>query len=277
MSNKNSQNQSHAPVLFLNDVGVVYPGDVTALHPVTCQFEAGKLTVLLGSSGAGKSTLLRCLNLLVAPSSGEVRHPRLGAVRRGAPLRAHRREIGMVFQQHQLIKRLPALDNVLMGRLGYHGILRSLWPLPRVDRRLALECLDRVGLAEKALRRVSQLSGGEQQRVGIARALCQQPRVLLADEPVASLDPGTARRLLNLLESICREDGLAVILSLHQVDLAREYADRIIGLRHGRVLLDDAPGNIGEEQLAALYGQAEAPAREREPAKPVAPKELAPA
>src|SRR5262245_37223328 len=166
---------------------------------------------------------------------------RLGVVRGPGPLRAFRKRTGMVFQQHQLIGRLTALANVLTGRLGYHSPWRTLLPLPRADKVIALHALDRVGLLDLALRRVDQLSGGEQQRVGVARALAQEPRLLLADEPVASLDPATAVHVLTLMHAICKSDGIAAVVSLHQVSLALRFADRIVGLAHGAVVFGDTP------------------------------------
>ena len=168
-------------------------------------------------------------------------------------LRLHRQRTGMIFQQHQLIERQSALQNVLMGRLAYHSFWRSLFPLPQTDQRLALDCLGRVGLLDKALTPVKALSGGQKQRVGIARALAQQPQLLLADEPVASLDPASAHRVLSLLRNICKTDGIAALLSLHQVDFAKEYCDRIIGLAHGRIIFDGPPSVLDHHNLDQIY------------------------
>jgi phosphonate transport system ATP-binding protein len=174
-------------------------------------------------------------------------------------LRAHRRATGMVFQQHQLIGRVSVLGNVLTGRLGYHSGLRTLLPFGAAEKRLALEALERVGLLEKALERADRLSGGQQQRVGIARALVQRPRLILADEPVASLDPATALRVMELLHGICRADGLTAIVSLHQVDLARRFGERIVGLAAGRVVFDGPPEALDEAAIARIYGAPAAP------------------
>jgi len=240
-------------MIRLEAVAVRYPGGIQALQPTTLALDRGAFTVLLGPSGAGKSTLLRCLNALVLPAEGEVVVDDLGVLDSEPRRRAHRRRTAMVFQSHQLIGRLSALRNVLTGRLAYHGTWRTLWPLPRADRELALHCLARVGLLEMALRRADQLSGGQQQRVGIARALAQRPTLLLADEPVASLDPATSHRVLNLLRDIARADGIQLVVSLHQVELAREYADRIIGLADGAVVFDDAPARLGDQHLDRIY------------------------
>ena len=159
----------------------------------------------------------------------------------------------MIFQQHQLIERQTALQNVLMGRLGYHSFFRTLFPLSKAEQELGLQCLKRVGLLDKALCRVDELSGGQQQRVGIARVLAQKPKTILADEPVASLDPATADKVLNLIHTICKEDGISAVVSLHQVDLAKKYGDRIIGLAGGRVVFDGQPDELSERQVEALY------------------------
>ncbi len=241
-------------MLTAHDVAVTYPNGVAALQPTNATFERGKFIVLLGTSGAGKSTLLRSLNGLVRPTRGDVRvegHGSIFSSRSG--LRAHRRRTGMVFQQHHLIGRLTALENVLTGRLAAHGTLRSVAPLPRADRMLALEALDRVGLADRALNRADQLSGGQQQRVGIARAMAQRPEIMLADEPVASLDPETALKVLADLHRICREDGITAIVSLHQVALARQFGDRIIGLSQGRVVFEGGPDQLGSSALDQIY------------------------
>ncbi len=233
-------------------LAVRYGRDVVALRKIDLAFEPGAFTVLLGPSGAGKSTLLRCLNGLARPSEGEVLGPDgLPILRR---LRAHRRETGMVFQQHQLIGRLSVLDNVLIGLLGQRSPWAALLPASRAERERALDALDRVGLLDRALTRADALSGGQQQRVGIARALAQRPRLILADEPVASLDPVTAARVLDLLARICREDGITAIVSLHQVDFARRYADRIVALAAGAVVFDGPPGLLAEADITRIYG-----------------------
>jgi phosphonate transport system ATP-binding protein len=251
----------------LSQVGVRYPGGVEALRGVDLRIEGDRFTVLLGPSGAGKSTLLRCLNGLARPTEGSVRVEGLGDLSSPAALRAHRRRTAMVFQDHRLIGAMTALGNVLIGRLGHHGWLRTLLPLPRRDRALALECLDRVGLLDKALSRADALSGGQRQRVGIARALAQEPTMILADEPVASLDPATADRVLGLLHGICLRDRIGAVVSLHQLDLARRYADRVIGVAGGRVVFDGAPAELTPRHVAAIYGEAPAPA----PSSPAPP------
>jgi phosphonate transport system ATP-binding protein len=245
---------------------VTYGNGARALRSTSLDFALGEFIVLLGASGAGKSTLLRSLNGLIRPSAGHVIATGVGDLSDAVNLRRHRRQTGMVFQQHHLIGRLSVLANVLMGRLGYHSALATLAPWSRAEKEAALAALDRVGLVERALDRADQLSGGQQQRVGIARALVQQPKVLLADEPVASLDPATAERLLTLLHGICRSDGLTLIVSLHQVEFARQFADRIIGLQNGAVAFDGTPAELTPSQADGLYGTAGATQR---PSRPV--------
>jgi len=232
---------------------VTYPNGFKALHTTTLNITQGSFVVLLGTSGAGKSTLLRSLNGLVQPSTGAVLIEGLGNLGNAAVLKQHRRQTGMVFQQHHLIGRLSVLNNVLMGRLGYHTGWRMFTPWTRAEKVQALAVIDRVGLLERALTRADQLSGGQQQRVGMARALIQQPKILLADEPVASLDPNTAVRLLQSMHDICKSDGLTAVVSLHQVELARQFADRIIGLKDGTVVFDGAPEQLTAERAQALY------------------------
>jgi len=244
-------------MITVEDSRVIYPNGTEALKPCTLRFGAGAFTVLLGASGAGKSTLLRSLNGLVPLSEGRVIADGLGEISRR--LRAHRSQTGMIFQQHQLIGRRNVLTNVLMGRLGHHSALRTLLPFSEAEKRLALAAIERVGLLDYALRRADQLSGGQQQRVGIARALVQEPRVILADEPVASLDPTTAERVLGLLHRICRDDGLTAIVSLHQLDLARRFADRIIGIAGGEVVFDGPSAALSAVHVARIYGGAPQP------------------
>ena len=240
-------------IVSLDKVGVTYANGVVALTSVSLQLNRGEFAVVLGSSGAGKSTLLRTINYLTLPTKGSVMAEGVGNLSDPQVLRLHRQRTGMIFQQHQLIERQSALQNVLMGRLAYHSFWRSLFPLPQTDQRLALDCLRRVGLLDKALTPVKALSGGQKQRVGIARALAQQPQLLLADEPVASLDPASAHRVLSLLRNICKTDGIAALLSLHQVDFAKEYCDRIIGLAHGRIIFDGPPSVLDHHNLDQIY------------------------
>lgn len=243
--------------IALDEVSVTYADGLQALAPASLAFARGDFTVLLGSSGAGKSTLLRTLNFLQPATAGRVVAGGLPDRPGPAEIIRHRRRTGMIFQQHQLIPNRSVLRNVLTGRLGHHGLWRSL-ALPAADRRVALASLERVGLLHKAMQRADQLSGGEQQRVGIARALAQEPSLILADEPVASLDPARALQLLTLLRAICRESGITAIVSLHQVGLARRFADRVVGLRGGHIVFDGPPDALDESALFRIYGGSEA-------------------
>lgn len=243
-------------VLSLKGVSVRYGDSTVALHPTSLDVKQGEFLVLLGASGAGKSTLLRSINGLVLPTKGEVSIPGLaGGVVNAKTLREHRKRCGMVFQQHHLIGRQSVLRNVLMGKLGDRGAFASLWPWSKKDKLEALTVIERVGLLEKALSRADALSGGQQQRVGIARALIQKPRILLADEPVASLDPATAHSVLTLLHEICKKDHLTAIVSLHQVELARSFADRIIGLRQGAVVFEGRAEQLSPDVARNLYAK----------------------
>jgi len=233
---------------------VIYPNGTRALAPTSVSFGIGKFTVFLGASGAGKSTLLRALNGLVCPTHGEVHVDSIGTLSGRRAMRAHRRRTGMVFQQHQLIGRCSVLTNVLMGRLGYHTSLRTLVPFSSAEKQHALDAIERVGLLDYALRRADQLSGGQQQRVGIARALVQEPNLILADEPVASLDPASAGRVLGLLHKICKDDGITAIVSLHQLELAKRYGDRIVALAQGQVVFDGPPQKLGKREITQIYG-----------------------
>lgn len=241
-------------MLRLIDVSVVYCTGVAALEPTNLDVVEGQFTVLLGSSGAGKSTLLRSLNGLVRPTHGDVIRAGTGSIFKSTgALRAHRLSTGMIFQQHHLIGRLSVLNNVLIGRLGRRGVLGSCLPASRTDRHIALAAIDRVGLLDRALDRADKLSGGQQQRVGIARAMVQQPRIVLADEPVASLDPATAEMVLADLHRICREDGITAVVSLHHVEFARRFADRIVGLCKGRVVFDGLPRDLDAAATSKIY------------------------
>jgi phosphonate transport system ATP-binding protein len=231
-------------------------GTTLALDDVSFVVDPGEFVALLGPSGAGKSTLFRCATRLVAPDTGVVRV--LGrdmSALGGQELRLARRDVGLIFQQFNLIGRLSAMDNVLAGRMGHASTLRvMLRQFTRADRQLALAALDRVGLLERAGQRADSLSGGQQQRVAIARVLAQQARLLLADEPVSSLDPQSAENVLGILRNIARETGIAVVCALHQVDLARRYADRVVALRDGRKLLDVSVNAFDQNAFQELYG-----------------------
>jgi phosphonate transport system ATP-binding protein len=229
-----------------------FPNGFQALRGVSLELRPGSFTVILGPSGAGKSTLLRLVNGLETPSAGRVEVGSMVPAR--SDLRRLRSQIGMVFQQFNLVGRLSAMTNVLTGRLAHRSWLGSLLYLFRQeDFAIAQEALERVCLTEKAWERADRLSGGQQQRVGIARALAQRPQVILADEPVASLDPVTSEEIMQLLRDICDLDGITVLVNLHQVDHARRFADRIIGLNSGLVVFDGAPKDLDPISLSRIY------------------------
>lgn len=229
-------------------------GGVSALTDVSLEVAAGEMLVVLGPSGAGKSTLLRCINRLAEPTAGEVRVAGTPVPRDRAGLRRVRSQIGMIFQDHNLVPNLSVLKNVMTGRLSHMPVWRSVLQLfAEEDMRIALECLRRVDLEDRAWSRSNRLSGGQQQRVGIARALAQRPRAIIADEPVASLDPKSARLVLNDLRRAARELSIAVLCNLHQVPYAREFADRIIGISAGRIVFEGTPAGLDDATLARIY------------------------
>ncbi|HLS92105.1 MAG TPA: phosphonate ABC transporter ATP-binding protein [Microbacterium sp.] len=236
-------------------------GQVTALDDVTVDFTPGEINVLLGLSGSGKSTLLRHINGLHQPTEGEVFT--LGVPVHSArqkDLRVLRSRVGMIFQHFHLVGSMSVLENVCTGRLGgLRGPRIGLFSYPRAVKERAMEHLARVGLADKAFQRADTLSGGQQQRVAIARALIQEPVVLLADEPVASLDPVSSAGVMELLREISSDLGLTVICSLHQVELAMDFGDRITGLQSGRVVLDRATSRLSREDVFEIYTAVSAP------------------
>ncbi len=235
----------------------VYPGGVRALDDVSFEVARGEFVVVVGLSGSGKSTLLRCINRLVEPTAGRVWIDGVDVTaldREG--VRRLRREVGMIFQQFNLVKRLPVLTNVLTGRLGYvppWWALVNYWPPELVEQ--AMRNLERVGIRDKAFVRADQLSGGQQQRVGIARALMQEPKLILADEPVASLDPATSHSVLRYVEELNRKEGITILCSLHFLSLARRYGTRAIALKEGRLVFDGSPAEIDERRFREIYGE----------------------
>ena len=245
-------------VLVIEHLSKVYePGGVQALRDINLSIKDGEFVVIIGLSGSGKSTLLRCINRLVEPTEGKIVWNGQDVTAANAhELRAIRRQIGMVFQQFNLVRRSPVLSNVLAGRLGYVSPWFSLLSyFPRSERARAMECLERVGIADKARVRADQLSGGQQQRVGIARALMQEPRLVLADEPVASLDPATSHSVLKYIEQLNKEEGITVLCSLHFLSLARRYATRIVALKAGELVFDGLPREIDAERFREIYGE----------------------
>ncbi len=244
-------------MLELKQLSKRYATGDLALNGVDLEVPAGQVLALIGPSGAGKSTLIRCINRLVEPISGTVMldGEKLSGLR-GGKLRLARRQIGMIFQSYALVERLSVMENVLSGRLGYIGFWRSLLrKYDSADIKQACELLDRVGLLSMLDKRGDALSGGQKQRVGIARALMQQPKLLLVDEPTASLDPKTSRQIMRLIVELCREQNLAVIINIHDVALAQQFVDRVVGLAAGEVVFDGRPDELTEETLTLIYGE----------------------
>jgi phosphonate transport system ATP-binding protein len=244
-----------SPMLEVRDLCKRYPNGTQALDGVSLKANPGEVTVVLGPNGSGKSTLVRCVVRLTEATSGSVvvagnDLTRLSGVR----LRAARRRMGVIFQSASLVARRSSLANVACGCLGRnHGLLTACGLLPKSELERALPYLERVGMRAVADQRVDTLSGGQAQRVAVARALFQDPVILFADEPVASLDPDAANEIMLLMAGLARNDGLAVVVVLHQLDLARRYADRIVGLRRGRVVLDAPTAQVDMNALGALY------------------------
>ncbi len=235
----------------------VYEGGVVALKDVSFEVPDGQFLSVVGLSGSGKSTLLRCINRLIEPTEGEIwwNDIKLSHVT-GEELRRARRKIGMIFQQFNLVLRSSVMTNVLSGRLGYVNPVTSVFNRwPREDIQRAYNSLDRVGIRSKANNRADELSGGQQQRVGIARALMQEPELMLADEPVASLDPVLAHSIMRHLQQINREDGITVLCSLHFLDLVQEYSDHVIALNEGRLVFEGSPKDIDDIRFKEIYGE----------------------
>lgn len=243
-------------VLELKALSKTYKTGDRALTDISFSVPAGQVVGLIGPSGAGKSTLIRCVNRLVEPTSGSIQLGPTELTRlNGRALRQARRRIGMIFQEYALVERLTVMENVLSGRLGYVTAWRSfLRRYHQADIDQAFGLLDRVGLGDHCNKRADELSGGQRQRVGIARALEQNPELLLADEPTASLDPKTSRQIMRLIQSVCREMNLPAIINIHDVVLAQNFADRIIGLQAGQVVFDGPPSALTHDVLTRIYG-----------------------
>lgn len=248
-------------MIEFRDASVVYPNGFRALEKVSLTIEDGEFVVIVGLSGAGKSTLLRAVNGLVPIVEGSVQVDGREVVGASpSELRQLRSSVGMIFQTFNLVMRSRVVNNVLMGRLSKVPRWRSLlgaWPA--ADKELALQALERVGIVDKAYQRASNLSGGQQQRVGIARALAQEPSIILADEPVASLDPVTSHIVMRDLQRINRDLGITTIINLHFLDLARQYGKRLIGLRDGKLVYDGDIADVDDGIFREIYGRAITP------------------
>ncbi|MCU6793560.1 MULTISPECIES: phosphonate ABC transporter ATP-binding protein [Paenibacillus] len=244
-------------MIQFQNVSKVYNNGTVGLNNINLTIQPGEFVVIVGLSGAGKSTLLRSVNRLHEITDGQILIDGNSiTAARGAQLRRMRRGIGMIFQSFNLVKRVSVLRNVLSGRVGYHSTLRTMLGLfPQADIELSLKALERVNIREKAYARADELSGGQQQRVSIARALAQEAKIILADEPVASLDPLTTRQVMDDLKRINQDLGITTIVNLHFIDLAREYATRIIGLRAGSVVFDGPVSEATDERFSEIYGR----------------------
>jgi phosphonate transport system ATP-binding protein len=242
-------------LLEIHNLSVVYPNGTEALKSINLRAEAGEIVAIIGRSGAGKSTLLRCINGLQPTTAGKIilDNDEITA-KSERDLSTIRRKIGFIWQEYNLVDRLPAMTNVLTGRLGYNAPWRSAFGFFDADHReIALRNLERVNLLHRAHHRADRLSGGEKQRVAIARAMSQQPKIVLADEPVASLDPELAEQVMSVLDRVAREDGVLTVINIHQVELAKRFADRLIGIAQGVVVFDGPPQALDEYALNQIY------------------------
>jgi len=244
-------------VLEISDLEKTYDDGTEALGGVDLEVESGEFVAIIGSSGAGKSTMLRCINQLVEPTGGKCTFDGINMTNcSGDELRAARQNVGMVFQQFNLVDRLTAIENVLTGDLSELGLLNTLLKrFPEEDRKEAYSFLSHVGIADQASQRADTLSGGQQQRVGLARMMYQSPKVILADEPIASLDPQSAETVMEQLHAYCRNESVPVLINLHQVDIALEYADRIIGLSDGTKVYDGPTDGLDEDRIDSIYDE----------------------
>lgn len=244
-------------LLTVEGLRKVYADGTVGLEGIDFKVEAGEFIAVIGPSGAGKSTLLRCLNRMVEPTEGNIAFQGEETIKAGGrKLRRIRREMSMIFQGFNLVERVSVLTNVLHGRLGYMSSWRGAFGLfAKSDIADAKRLLARVGLQEQTHKRADELSGGQQQRVGIARALAQQPKLILADEPIASLDPAASETVMSSLHRFCAEDGIACLCNLHQVEMAKKYASRIIGIHKGRKVFDGTPEQLTEEIINLIYNK----------------------
>jgi len=244
-------------LLRIENLTKVFPDGTVALRNVSFEVQDGEFLAVIGLSGSGKSTLLRCINRLIEPTQGRVIWDGVDVTAAdGKELRHIRRQIGFIFQQFNLVRRSSVMINVLSGRLGYaHPLTSLLHQFSPQDRERARRALERVGIPEKGNNRADQLSGGQQQRVGIARALMQEPRLMLADEPVASLDPVLAHSIMKHLEEINQQDGVTVLCSLHFLDLVHRYADQVIALNEGQLVYEGLPAQIDDQKFKDIYGR----------------------
>ncbi|ALX50026.1 phosphonate ABC transporter ATP-binding protein [Lentibacillus amyloliquefaciens] len=244
------------PLLQVNNLGKSYNGQSNVLEDISFDVGAGEFVAVIGPSGAGKSTLLRCINRMVDITEGNVTFDGsdIGSLNK-RELRKTRTNIGMIFQHYNLVPRLSVIENVLHGRFGYKNALQGVFgKFTEEEKTKAFTLLQKLGIADHAYRRCDQLSGGQQQRVGIARALIQDPKLILCDEPIASLDPNTSKVIMDYLKTIASEMNITCIVNLHQVDVAKSYSDRMIGLNNGRIVFDGSSYRITEDRINTIYG-----------------------
>ncbi|MFS0752418.1 phosphonate ABC transporter ATP-binding protein [Oceanobacillus sp. 1P07AA] len=243
-------------LLEVNNLGKNYNGETKVLKNVNFEVGSGEFVSIIGPSGAGKSTLLRCINRMVEISEGSVfiDGQSVGDMKKKS-LRSLRTNIGMIFQHYNLVPRLTVIENVLHGRFGYKTNLQGIMGrFTEKEKEKAFELLDKLGIADHAYKRCDQLSGGQQQRVGICRALIQDPKIILCDEPIASLDPNSSKIIMDYLKKITNELGITCLVNLHQVEVAKAYADRIIGLKRGEIVFDGPSNLLYQDKIESIYG-----------------------
>ena len=243
-------------IMSIENLNKEYSKGKSVLKDVNFEIKQGELLSIIGPSGAGKSTLLRSINRMIEPTSGKITfdHKNITNVK-GRELRNMRTNIGMIFQHYNLVDRLSVFENVMHGTLGYKNSLQGVFSLyTESEKEEAIDIITELGIEDHIYKRCDELSGGQKQRVGIARALVQKPKIILCDEPIASLDPSSSRVIMEHLRKICSEKGITVIVNLHQVDVAKNYSDRIIGLNSGEIVFNGHPTEINKEVIQAVYG-----------------------
>lgn len=252
-----SKPKNDAPVIMeVSNIDKAYSGNKKVLKDVTFDIRRGEVLSIIGPSGAGKSTLLRVINRMIEPSDGQITFQGEDTLAmKGQRLRSMRTDIGMIFQHYNLVDRSSVFENVLHGLLGYKNSLQGIFSLySEAEKQRALEIISELGIKEQIYKRCDELSGGQKQRVGIARALIQDPKIILCDEPIASLDPNASKTIMEYLRRISRERDITIIVNLHQLDVAKQYSDRIIGLNDGNIVFNDGPEAIDDETISRIYG-----------------------
>ena len=243
-------------IMSIENLNKEYSKGKSVLKDVNFEIKQGELLSIIGPSGAGKSTLLRSINRMIEPTSGKITFDKQNITNvKGRELRNMRTNIGMIFQHYNLVDRLSVFENVMHGTLGYKNSLQGIFSLyTESEKEEAIDIITELGIEDHIYKRCDELSGGQKQRVGIARALVQKPKIILCDEPIASLDPSSSRVIMEHLRKICSEKGITVIVNLHQVDVAKNYSDRIIGLNSGEIVFNGHPTEINKEVIQAVYG-----------------------